>query len=172
MHSLCPTNKANTSNSCECSECHGLLVCVRPTSKRPWSMIHSMPCRNLCRLYIHFAFTYSVGPSSIVWSSELDRLHLFPPMRVLEVKWYGLSVSFVKWPLFQAVFLATKNNSERNVGWSEDIVIFWTKITVTLKLVRWQFWSSNCMDVRTAEIPSTIFSVCFIQIGVENRILE
>jgi hypothetical protein len=27
-------------------------------SKWPWNMIHLMPCRNLCRLYIHIAFTY------------------------------------------------------------------------------------------------------------------
>ena len=27
-------------------------------SKWPWNMIHSMPCRNPCRLYIHIAFTY------------------------------------------------------------------------------------------------------------------
>jgi hypothetical protein len=50
------------------------------------NMIHSMPCRNLCRLYIHLAFTYFVGPSSIVWS-ELGPAPPFPPMRVLEVYW-------------------------------------------------------------------------------------
>ena len=27
-------------------------------SKWPWSMIHSMPCRNPCRFYIHLAFSY------------------------------------------------------------------------------------------------------------------
>ena len=31
-------------------------------------MIHLMACRNPCRIYIHLAFTYSVGPSSVVWS--------------------------------------------------------------------------------------------------------
>ena len=39
---------------------------------------------NPCRLYIHLAFTYSIGPSSIVWS-ELGLAPPFPPMRVLEV---------------------------------------------------------------------------------------
>ena len=56
---------------------------VRPTprvvfgkqSKWPCTMIHSMSCRNPCRLYIHISFTYSVSPSSVVWS-ELYRFHL------------------------------------------------------------------------------------------------
>ena len=55
-------------------------------SKWPWNMVQLMPCRNPGRLYIHFAFTYFVGPSSIVWS-ELGPAPSFPPMRVLEVKW-------------------------------------------------------------------------------------
>ena len=41
---------------------------------------------NPCRLYIHLAFTYSVGPSSIV-QSELGPAPPFPPIRVLEVQW-------------------------------------------------------------------------------------
>ena len=45
-----------------------------------------MPCRNPWRLYIHLAFTYSIGPSSVVWS-ELGPALPFPPMRVLEVQW-------------------------------------------------------------------------------------
>ena len=61
-------------------------------------MIHVMPCRNACRVYIHLAFTNSVGPSSVV-RSELGPALPFPPMRVLEVCYHGLSVSFVKWPL-------------------------------------------------------------------------
>ena len=40
--------------------------------------------RNPCRLSIHLAFTYSVGPSSVLWS-ELGPAPHFPPMRVLEV---------------------------------------------------------------------------------------
>ena len=66
--------------------------CVRPTSKR-WflkivqvtiNMIHAMPCRNPCRLYIQLAFTYSIGPSSIVWN-ELGPIPCFPPMRSVMV---------------------------------------------------------------------------------------
>ena len=49
-------------------------------------MIHSMPCKNLCRLYIHLAFTYSIGPSSVV-CSEFGPAPLLPPMRVLKVQW-------------------------------------------------------------------------------------
>ena len=45
-------------------------------SKWTWNMIHLMPIRNPCRLYIHLAFTYFVGPSSIV-QSNLDRPHNF-----------------------------------------------------------------------------------------------
>ena len=53
-------------------------------SKWSWNMIHLMPRRNPCRLYIHLVFTYFVGPSSAVWS-ELGPASPFPPMRVLEV---------------------------------------------------------------------------------------
>ena len=49
-------------------------------------MIHSTPCRNPCRLYIHLAFTCSIGPSSVVWG-ELGPALPFPPMRVLELWW-------------------------------------------------------------------------------------
>jgi hypothetical protein len=56
-------------------------------------MIHLMPGRNPCRLYIHLAFTYYVGPSSIVWS-ELGLAPPFPPMRVLEAQW-SRALSFV-----------------------------------------------------------------------------
>ena len=56
--------------------------------KGPWSVIHLMSCRNLCRLYIYLAFTYSIGPSSLVWS-ELGPAQPFPPMRMLEVQSLG-----------------------------------------------------------------------------------
>ena len=45
-----------------------------------------MPCRNPCRLYIYLAFTYIVGPSSLV-CSELGLAPPLPPMRVVEVQW-------------------------------------------------------------------------------------
>ena len=68
--------------------------CVKLTFKRwflkitqkTWNMIHLMACRNPCRLYVHCAFTYFVGPSSVMWS-ELGLAPPFPPMRVLEVQW-------------------------------------------------------------------------------------
>jgi hypothetical protein len=45
-----------------------------------------MPYRNPCTLYIHLAFTYFVGPSSVVWN-ELGLAPPFPPMRVFVVQW-------------------------------------------------------------------------------------
>ena len=56
-------------------------------------MVHLVPRRNACRLYIHLTFTYSVGPSSIVWSERGLALPL-PPMRVLEV-WRSRALSLV-----------------------------------------------------------------------------
>ena len=52
-----------------------------------------MPCRNPRRLYIHLASTYSIGPSSVVWS-ELGLAPPFPPMGVLEV-WWSRALSLV-----------------------------------------------------------------------------
>jgi hypothetical protein len=40
-----------------------------------------MPYRNPCRFCIHLAYTYSVGPLSVVWS-ELGPALPFPPMMV------------------------------------------------------------------------------------------
>jgi hypothetical protein len=60
-----------------------------------------MPCGSPCRLYIHRAFTYSVGPSSTEWS-ELGPASTFPPMRALLVQWsrahnlkYEVALSYV-----------------------------------------------------------------------------
>ena len=52
-----------------------------------------MLCRNPCRLYIHLAFPYSIGPSSVVWSN-LGPAPPFAPMRVLEV-WWSRALSLV-----------------------------------------------------------------------------
>ena len=49
-------------------------------------MIYLIPCWNPCRLYIHLAFTYPIGPSSVVWS-ELGLAPPFPLMRVLARQW-------------------------------------------------------------------------------------
>ena len=62
------------------------------------NMIHLMPHRNACGLYIHLAFTYSIGPSSVVWS-EIRPTPPFPPMRVLEMQWSRPSILCVMWPL-------------------------------------------------------------------------
>ena len=55
-------------------------------SKWAWNMIHLMSFRNPCTFYIHLAFTYSVGLSSLVWS-ELGPAPPCSPMRVLEMYW-------------------------------------------------------------------------------------
>jgi hypothetical protein len=79
---------------------------VWPTSKRWFLKIVQMTMKhdpfnamwNPHKLYIHLAFTYSVGPSSVV-GSELGPAPPFPPMRVLEVyQSRALSLSCVKWP--------------------------------------------------------------------------
>ena len=79
-------------NGCERSECHGLPIVVWglpprggcwKQSKWPWNMIHWMPYRNPRRLYIHITSTYSVGPSSIVWT-KLGPAPPFPPTGVLD----------------------------------------------------------------------------------------
>ena len=54
-------------------------------SKWPWNMIHSMPRRNPCRLYIHLAFHILRGSLNVVWS-KLGPAPPFPPMRVIEVQ--------------------------------------------------------------------------------------
>ena len=73
-------DKIKQTNGCECFGVPwspGFVLGLPPRggfwkwSKWPWSMIHmirSMSCRNPNRLYIQLAFTYSVGPSRMVWS--------------------------------------------------------------------------------------------------------
>jgi hypothetical protein len=48
-----------------------------------WQLELHIP-HKACRLYIHLALTYSVGPSSVV-RSELGAAPPFPPTRLLEV---------------------------------------------------------------------------------------
>ena len=66
-----------------------------------------MPGRSPCRLFIHLAFTYSVGPSSVMWSSELGPA---PPFPTNESAWSGMvtgSQSRV-WSGYQDVRLGKK----------------------------------------------------------------
>ena len=90
-------DKIDQINSCEHSECHGLPVLYsvylqevvfknNPSDHETWSIPWHVE-RNPCRPYIHLTFTYSDGPSSVVWSSELGPAPPFPPMGVLEVYW-------------------------------------------------------------------------------------
>ena len=55
-------------------------------SKWPCNMIHSMPRKNPCRLYIHLAFTYSIGSSRVVWSE----LGPAPPFSTNESAWSAM----------------------------------------------------------------------------------
>ena len=50
------------------------------------ALIHSMPCWNPYGLYIHLAFTYSIGPSSVVWSE----LGAVMPFSTNEIAWSGM----------------------------------------------------------------------------------
>jgi hypothetical protein len=95
---------------------------VRPTSKR-WflkifevTMIHLMPCRNSCRLYIRLAFTCSIGPSSEVWS-ELGPP--FPPMRETSEVWWSRALS----PVFEVTLILFDHVWEPT--WMK---IHWTRI--------------------------------------------
>ena len=88
---------------------HSAMVtrfCVRHISKRRLLKIIQVtmkhdpfgnPCGNPCRFYIHFALTYSFGPSSIVWS-KLGLAVPIPPTRALEVQWSRPLILCVKWP--------------------------------------------------------------------------
>jgi hypothetical protein len=69
--------------------------CVWPTSKRWLSktiqviMTHDpfdVMYKSMKTYNIHLAFTYSIDPSSAMWS-KLVRALPFPPMRVVEVQW-------------------------------------------------------------------------------------
>ena len=53
---------------------------------RPWNLIHSLPCRNPCRLSIHEVFFGPLGLHLRVWS-ELGRSPPFWPMRALRLQW-------------------------------------------------------------------------------------
>ena len=93
-------------------------------------MVHLMPCRNPCRLYIHLAFTYSIGPSSVV-GIELGPALPFPPMRVLEVQW-----SWVL-GLVREVAIIYKRSEHLNLNlYTQDDLMTWLKLGRSGALVR------------------------------------
>jgi hypothetical protein len=59
---------------------------------------HNMPCRTLCRLFIHELFLGPLGLHLLVWS-ELEWSPPFRPMRALTLHGQGPSTLCVKWPL-------------------------------------------------------------------------
>ena len=78
-------------------------------------MIHSLPCGNPRGLYIHLAFTYSFGPSSVVWSE----LGLAPPSSTNASAW-SVMVTGSQSPV-----------------WSGPQVAFCTKSLGALQVVNW-----------------------------------
>ena len=71
---------------CEISKCHNLIVLCQaylqkvvfensPSDHKTWSLL--MSCKNPCTPYIYIAVTYSVGPSSEMWSKLRPALY-FP----------------------------------------------------------------------------------------------
>ena len=65
---------------------------------RPWQLIHSPPCRNPCRVFIHEVFFGPIGLHLWVWS-ELDGLRPFDQRELLDCNGHGSSIFYVKWPL-------------------------------------------------------------------------
>ena len=67
-------------------------------SRRPWSLIHSLPCRTPCRLFIHEVFFGPLVLHLRVWS-ELGQSPPFRPMRTLRLQWSWAFSLVLKWPL-------------------------------------------------------------------------
>ena len=55
-------------------------------SGRPCTLVHNLPCRTPCRLFIHGLFFGPLGLHLLVWS-ELGRSPPFWPMRALTLPW-------------------------------------------------------------------------------------
>ena len=55
-------------------------------SSRLWNIVHSMACKNSCRLFIHDYCFGPLGLHLLVWS-ELGRSWPFWPMRDLKLHW-------------------------------------------------------------------------------------
>ena len=64
---------------------------------RPWNLIHNMPCRSPCRLFIHEVFFGPLGLHLRVWSN-LDGLRPFNQWELLDWNGHGPSVLCVKGP--------------------------------------------------------------------------
>jgi hypothetical protein len=100
-------DKIEKTNSYECSECHDLRFCIRPTSKRWFLKIKPSDHETWsiwCHVGIHVDFT-SILHSRILMipqpkcEANLDQLHLFRQWEYLKSNGHRLSVLCVKWPL-------------------------------------------------------------------------
>ena len=71
-------------------------------SQWPWNMIHSMPCRNPCRHYIHLPFTYLLRWSlkhSVKWTwTGFSAFSTNESAWSVTINGHRLSISCVKWP--------------------------------------------------------------------------
>jgi hypothetical protein len=107
-------------------------------SEWPWNMIHSMPRRNPCRLYIHRAFTYP-----LCWSLECS---------VKQWIWTGSAFS-----TNESAWSVMVMGSQSHV-WSGPLCLFWWvrgHVTCiykwTLRICRFVFFL-NEIDGRCAQI--------------------
>ena len=83
--------------------------CVNPTSLtwascqsgRPRNIIHSMPCRNPSRIYIHSNFLGLLSPQALVWGEVGWSWH-FPPMWDFRFQWSMALKLQCKVPLSEA----------------------------------------------------------------------
>ena len=112
-------------------------------------MIHSMPCRSPCRLYIHHASTCFVSPSSVS-EANLDRLRLFHQRECLKYNGHGLLVSCVKWP------------SDGDNKWES---IFSDNCNKNLQLLC-EFWPTNPSNVYRSPLRASLHH------GPQSRTME
>ena len=93
--------------------------CVRPTSNM-WFMKIVQVTMKPCRRYVHRAFTYSVGPSSVC-EANLDQLRIFHQWECLKCNGHGLLVSCVEVALSPSSLEVNPCNLNRRGQGSRDV---------------------------------------------------
>jgi hypothetical protein len=93
---------------------------LNENSGRPWNLIHSLPCKTPCRLFIHEVFFGPLGLHLRVWS-ELGCSTPFRPMRALGLQRSRASVLCVKWPLDFNQFICSSMNWRLSYTMSGEI---------------------------------------------------
>ena len=119
----------NTSYWKKNKKIHGLLEFVSypplgggldANSGRSCTLIHNLPCRTSCRLFIHELFFGPLGLHLLVWS-ELGRSLPFRPMRALTLPWLG-AFSLVCKVVLQ--LSANAGTTHGNNWWKKKIMLF------------------------------------------------